>query len=109
MTDNPQARLSIVAYKPKPGKEAELMSLTREHVPYLRSIGLATDRPHVIATANDGTVVEVFEWVEGGVEKAHAHSGLRELWSRYSEACDFVPLKTLQEAEMMFANFVPVN
>lgn len=109
MTSNPNARLSIVAYKPKPGKEAELMKLTHEHVPYLRSIGLATDRPHTIATSGDGTVVEIFEWVEGGVEKAHAHPGLGELWRRYSAVCDFVPLKTLEETGQMFANFVPVN
>ena len=85
------------------------MSLTREHVPYLRSIGVATDRPHVIATAGDGTVVEVFEWAEGGLERAHSHAGLRELWTRYAAACDFVPLKTLPEAGMTFANFVPAN
>ncbi len=109
MDSNPQARLSIVAYKPKPGKEAELMSLTQEHVPYLRSIGLATKRPHVIATAADGTVLEVFEWAEGGVAKAHSHAGLGKLWNRYAEACDFVPLKSLPEAEMTFANFVPAN
>lgn len=109
MNTNRQARLSIVAYRPKPGKQAELMSLTVEHVPYLRSIGLATDRPHIIATAGDGTIIEVFEWVEGGLEKAHAHAGLGELWTRYAAACDFVPLNTLQESEMMFANFVPIN
>jgi hypothetical protein len=106
---NPNARLSIVAYKAKPGKEAELMSLVGEHVPYLRSVGLATERPQIIATANDGTVVEVFEWAEGGLAKAHAHPGVGELWTRFSAACDFVPLKTLEEAGMMFANFVPVN
>lgn len=32
MNTNSQARLSIVAYKPKRGKEAELMALAREHV-----------------------------------------------------------------------------
>lgn len=109
MDNNPLARLSIVAYKPRPGKELELMSLTLEHVPYLRSIGLATERPHIIATASDGTVLEVFEWAEGGLDKAHAHAGLGELWTRYAAACDFVPLKTLDEAAMMFANFVPAN
>lgn len=109
MNTNPQARLSIVAYKPKPGKESELMTLTLEHVPYLRLMGLATSRPHVIATAEDGTVIEVFEWAEGGIEKAHAHPGLGKLWARYAAACDFVPLKTLDEAGMMFANFVPAN
>ncbi len=109
MDTNPQARLSIVAYKPKPGQEIELMSLTREHVPFLRSIGLATERPHIIATAGDGTVIGVFEWAEGGLERAHAHTRLRDLWTRYAAACDFVPLKTLYEASMQFANFVPAN
>jgi hypothetical protein len=109
MNANPNARLSIVAYKPKPGKEAELMALTQQHVPYLRSIGLATPREHIIATAADGTVIEVFEWVEGGVEKAHQHAGLGGMWKRYAEACDFVPLKSLEEAGMMFANFVAAN
>lgn len=74
MTDNSQARLSIVAYRPNPGKDVELMALTREHVPYLRSLGFATGRPHVIATAAEGTVIEVFEWVEGALEKAHQHA-----------------------------------
>jgi hypothetical protein len=64
--NNPEARLVIVAYKPKPGKEAELLALSHEHVPYLRSLGLATDRPHIVAAAADGTIVEVFEWAEGG-------------------------------------------
>ena len=109
MTGNPAARLSIVAYKPKPGKESELLALAREHVPYLRSIGLATERPHVIASAQDGTIVEVFEWVEGGIEKAHEHPGVRPLWERYNAACDFVPLKELEEAGMTFANFAALN
>ena len=108
MEMNPNARLSIVAYRPKPGKEEELMALTREHVPFLRSAGLATERPHVIATAGDGTVIEVFEWAEGGLAKAHQHPDMRTLWERYAAVCDFVPLNTLPEAAMMFANFVPV-
>lgn len=107
--NNPNACLSIVAYQPKPGKEAELKALTLEHVPFLRSLGLVTERPHVIATAGDGTIVEVFEWVAGGIEKAHHEPRLTELWGRFGATCDYVPLKTLEEAGMMFANFTPVN
>jgi len=109
MTNNPNARLSIVAYRPKPGKEADLISLTQEHTPFLRSLGLATDREAVLARSADGTVIEVFEWVEGGIEKAHSHAGLMELWKRFAEACDFVPLNTLEECGMIFANFVPLE
>ena len=109
MTTNPLARLSIVAYRPKPGKEAELLALSKEHVPYLRSIGAASERPHVVALAGDGTVVEVFEWLEGGLNKAHADPGVQEMWKLYSEACDYVPLNTLAEAGHQFANFVPID
>jgi hypothetical protein len=38
----------IVAYRPRPGKEQELLQLTREHLPILRSQGLATDRPSYV-------------------------------------------------------------
>jgi hypothetical protein len=109
MQNKPEARLSIVAYKPKPGKEAELMALAAEHVPYLRSLGFATARPHVVARAADGTIVEVFEWTEGGLGRAHQHAGLSEMWAKYSEACDYVPVATLKEAGDMFMNVVPVN
>lgn len=109
MTDKPEARLSIVAYRPKPGKEADLLALTREHVPYLRSLELVTSHPHFAAQAADGTVVEIFEWAEGGQAQAHGHPGVADLWARYSEACEFVPLNTLAEAGEMFANFVPLT
>jgi hypothetical protein len=109
MTNNPAARLSVVAYKPKPGKESDLLALTREHTPYLQSIGLATARPQTIARAADGTLIEIFEWTEGGIEKAHTHEGLRALWTRYRELCDIVPLATLPETTQPFANFTPVS
>ncbi len=107
--NNPAARLSIVAYKPKEGKQAELLALSHEHVPYLRSLGLATERPHIVASAAGGTIVEVFEWAEGGLEKAHQHSGLAVMWQRYAAACEYVPLNTLEEAGALFAGFVPLN
>ncbi|MBA3912463.1 MAG: hypothetical protein H0X25_01075 [Acidobacteriales bacterium] len=109
MQNNPEARLSIVAYRPKPGKEADLLALTREHVPYLQSIGLATRRPSIISQASDGTIVEVFEWAVGGLEKAHADSGVAEMWKRYAAACDIVSLNSLKESGDMFANFVPLD
>jgi hypothetical protein len=99
----------IVAYKPKPGKEAELQQLTREHVPLLRSEGLATSRPVIACQAKDGTVVKVFEWVAGGTERAHTNPAVSKLWERYAAACDYVPLASLPEASNMFASFTPLD
>ncbi len=99
----------IVAYKPKPGKEADLLQLTREHVPLLRAEGLATRHPVTACQAKDGTVVEVFEWAAGGAERAHSNPVVLKLWERYAAACDFVPLTSLPEASTMFASFTPLD
>ena len=100
--------LVIVAYKPKPGKEADLLQLTREHVPLLRAEGLATDHPVTVCQAKDGTIVEVFEWEVGAVEGAHSNPVVMKLWERYAAACDIVPLVSLAESSTMFASFTPV-
>jgi hypothetical protein len=89
----------IVAYRPKPGKEGDLLQLTREHVPMLRAEGLATDHP----------VTEVFEWVAGGAARAHSNPKVLEMWGRYADACEIVPLTKLAESASMFASFAPIK
>ena len=109
MQAGPNRTIVVVAYKPKPGKEADLLQLTREHVPLLRAEGLATDRPVTACLAKDGTVVEVFEWEAGGAERAHSNPVVRQLWERYGAACDIVPLASLGESSTMFASFSPLD
>lgn len=99
----------IVAYKPKPGCEASLLALTIEHVPYLRALGLATERPHLLMRANDGTVLEVFEWRDGGIAQAHEMPEIHLLWEKYGAVCEYVPLRTLSEAGDLFARFQPLD
>src|ERR1700737_306947 len=108
MQTNSSAAVVIVAYKPKPGKEADLLQLTREHVPMLRAEGLVTDHPVTVCQATDGTIVEVFEGVAGGMGRAPPTPAVLALWARYGEACDYVPLTTLPEASNMFASFTPL-
>jgi quinol monooxygenase YgiN len=100
----------IVAYKPKSGKEDALLQLTKEHVPILRGLGLATDRTPVVMRCEDGTIVEVFEWVsKEAIEKAHTNPEVLAMWQRYADACDCVPLNTLDESADMFAGFEPLD
>lgn len=99
----------IVAYRPKPGKEAALLQLTREHVPALRKLGLATDRATLAMTNREGVVVEVFEWADGAISRAHANPEVQAMWGRYEEACDYVQLATLPEAMDLFATFTPIE
>ena len=99
----------IVAYRPKPGREAELLALTRTHMAELRALGLATDRPTLAMQGQGGVVVEVFEWVEGAIARAHAHPQVQAMWARYEKVCDYVPLRELPEAAALFAQFTPLD
>lgn len=102
-------QFSIACYRPKTGKEDELLELTHEHIPILRKEGLVTDRPAYAMRAKDGTIVEVFEWrSKEAVSSAHANPEVMKLWERYAAACDYVPLSTLAEAQEMFAGFEPI-
>lgn len=99
----------IVAYRPKPGREDDLLALTRDHVPALRRLGLATGRAPLAMRSRDGVVVEVFEWCAGAIETAHANPGVLAMWERYAAVCDYVPLRELPEAQDMFAQFEPIE
>lgn len=98
----------IVAYRPLPGCEQALEALARTHVPFLRGLGLATNRPEILLRATDGTILEVFEWRDGGIEAAHTHPKMGALWGQYAALCTYVPLRELPETADMFATFKPI-
>jgi hypothetical protein len=99
----------IVAYRPKPGQEEALAKIVTAHVPKLRAWGLATDRPSLVMKAGDGTLVEVFEWGDGAVQRAHADPRVLAMWGEFGTACDIVTLRALAETAEMFATFAPVS
>ena len=103
-------RFVIVAYRPRPGKEQRLLELTREHLPILRSQGLATDRPSYVMRSTDGTIIEVFEWKSAeAIAAAHQNPVWQAMGGQYSEACDYISLESLSESKNIFAEFEPVN
>jgi hypothetical protein len=99
----------VAAYKPKPGQDAELMELTFEHHDILLDEGLVTERVPFVMRAKDGTIVEVFEWLDGAVERAHSNPAVLKLWDRYAAVCDYVPLSQLAESNDLFAGFEAVE
>ena len=104
------ARTVIVAYKPKPGKAAELRALVETHVSRLRVEGLVTDREPIMLGTADGTIIEMFEWLSPeAIQQAHRNSEVHKMWAEFAEVCDYVPLKDLPEANNLFAEFTPLN
>ena len=99
----------IVAYRPKPGKQTELLDLVRSRVPTLRNEGLVTNRDSTIMRARDGTIIEVSEWKsQEAIDAAHKNPNVLAMWNKFFAICDCVPLKTLAEAQEMFAGFEPL-
>jgi quinol monooxygenase YgiN len=101
--------VAVVAYRPKPGKDKELLELVRNRVPTLRKEGLVTDRVPIIMRSRDGTIVEVSEWKSReAIDAAHKNPNVLAMWEKFFAVCDCVPLKTLPEANDMFAGFTPI-
>ena len=99
----------IVAYRPKPGKQTELLDLVRSRVPTLRNEGLVTNRDPTIMRARDGTIIEVSEWKsQEAIDAAHKNPNVLAMWNKFFAICDCVPLNTLAEAKEMFAGFEPI-
>ena len=48
----------IVAYRPKPGREKELLEIVRTRMPTLRKEGLVTERVTVMVRGKDGTIIK---------------------------------------------------
>ena len=100
----------ISAYKPKPGKDTELLEAVKTHVPILRSLGMATDRAVTAMKAKDGTILEVFEWVSSqAIEDAHKNPEVHKMWKDFEGCCEYVRLVDVAECSGLFAEFTPLE
>jgi hypothetical protein len=99
----------IAVYRPKPGQAEALAAEVRAHVPDLRAWGLATERPATAMRARDGTILEVFEWRDGGIEAAHKDPRVLAMWERFGAACDMISLRDVAETAQLFAGFAPLD
>jgi quinol monooxygenase YgiN len=103
-------RFVIVAYKPKPGQESALAEAFEKHLRILREEGFVTEREAYVMRAAEGTLVEVFEWRSAeAIRRAHSSPAVQALWVEFAEACEYVPLASLTEAQGLFAEFEASN
>src|SRR5437762_1749012 len=103
-------RMVIATYRPKPGKEADLLQVVRDHLPILREQMLVTPRPAYAMRAKDGSIVEVFEWLsDEAVAQAHKNPAVLKLWERFGACCDCVSLSSLAETKETFPHFEPID
>ena len=103
-------RITIAIYKPKKGKEQELLKVVEEHMPILKAQDLITERKPIVMRAADGCIVEVFEWKSAqAISDAHHNLEVQKLWERFSEVCEFEVPVNVKEFHDMFPEFSPLN
>ena len=60
--------------------------------------------------AADGTIIEVFEWKsKEAIATAHQNLTVQAMWQRYTLACEYVSLSSLDECKNLFAGFDPID
>ena len=102
--------LAIATYKPKQGKEKELLELVEKHLPILHELELATKRGNFIAQSQDGTIIEVFEWTSvNAINAAHQHPAVSVIWEKMTLVADFTPMSVLAEGQKPFPGFKVLN
>ncbi len=102
-------RLVVACFRPLPGKQEELRTLTATHVARLRALGLVTDRAGVAMEADDGCVIEVFEWVSAeAIAAAHEHADVLAMWREYEACCTYVSLADIPGASALFPDYTPL-
>jgi hypothetical protein len=106
MNTEGSGRIVIVAYRPRAGQAEALATAVRRHGPVLRAEGLVSARPFTVMQAQDGTLVEVFEWASASaIEAAHANPRVQALWAEFFAACEYVPIGTVAESSQLFSEF----
>lgn len=98
-------------YRPKQGQDEALRAILARHVPTLRELGLATDRPSLVMRSFiDGTYIEIFEWVSReAAGEAHSNAKVGELWGAMMEVCLLLTPAELMESTKQFPHFQPVD
>lgn len=104
-----KSAIVFALYKPKPGKDAELLALVERHGPTLRKFGLVTERVPVVCRSANGTIIEVFEWVDGDAHKrVRQHPEIAAIWEKMGEIGSMPTLGSVPEAAEAFPHFDPV-
>jgi protein tyrosine phosphatase (PTP) superfamily phosphohydrolase (DUF442 family) len=99
-------RTVIACYRPKPGKDAALLALARTHFARLYEQGLVTRKKPMMMRAENGTLLEVFEWKsQRAIDEAHHNPAVLAMWEEYNAVCEYVPVGSLAEAAQLFSGF----
>ena len=99
-------RLTLSVYRPRPGREGELLPHLHEEIAALRARGHITARPAVICRAPDGAYLVVSEWASPtAVDDAHGDESIVEIWRRKDGLAEYLAPADLDGSAAPFASY----
>jgi hypothetical protein len=103
-------RITVAIFRPKVGRESELLELLAERLPLLRRLGLATQREPMLMRSREGVILQVSEWAsDEAIGRAHETPEVLAMWERFDACCTYVRLDTLPESHEDFATFEAID
>jgi hypothetical protein len=102
----PTSRVSLSAYRPRPGRGVEVVPHLREEVATLRAHGYITSRPAPICVTASGEYLVIFEWAtETSVDEAHADDVILAVWRRKEQLVEYIAPADLDGSGVPFASY----
>jgi hypothetical protein len=99
----PTSRLSISAYRPRPGHGDELVPHLRHEVATLRARGHITSRPAPICLTDRGEYVVIAEWATASsVDEAHNDEVVLDVWRRKERLVEYIAPSDLDKSTVPF-------
>ncbi len=92
----------LCIYRPRKGREDELLALVERHWPALHTVGLVTDEPAIVYRATDkrtGRIffVEIFSWRDAQASAvAHETSEVRAVWGPMEDVLEKMDLAIIE-------------
>jgi heme-degrading monooxygenase HmoA len=98
--------LTVAVYRPRPGREGEVLPHLRREIATIRARGYFTSRPAVICRTHADDYLVITEWAtEESVDAAQADDVVVELWRRKERLVEYLAPSEVDGAEILFPSF----
>ena len=100
------SRLSLSAYRPRPGRSNEVRRHLRHEVATLRARGHITSRAAPICLTDSGDYLVITEWATAtSVDEAHDDEVVLEVWARKEQLVDYIAPSDLDKSTIPFVSY----
>jgi hypothetical protein len=100
------SRLSLSAYRPRPGRRDEVLPHLRHEVATLRARGHITNRAAPICLTDKGEYLVLTEWATArSVDEAHDDEVVLEVWARKGQLVDYIAPSDLDQSTNPFVSY----